>query len=122
MSENMNVMTAMSMRPDLRHRRAVELTAYIMSIVGKYICDHTGEQLHRRVHDDLMKSFYETGAEIITDLQRAAMGLPKRDEAGWTPFEAQAMEALRMQAMVKPLSIEPIRSVEGGTAGPVQPK
>lgn len=95
---------------DIRHARAMQLTAHIMNIVGKYICEHTDEKLHSEASRELFNTFYETGAEVVTDDHRAMADLPPRGAKGWTAEELRIMEAKRMEAMLRPfpsLVVEP---------------
>src|SRR5689334_16785386 len=52
------------MIPELRRTRAHQLTAHIMQIVGKYLCDHGEARGHRDASRDLMEAIYESGAEV----------------------------------------------------------
>lgn len=90
------------LRYDLRHRRANELTAFIMQIVGPYICDHGDVRGHREASRALVKAFYDAGVEALTDETRRAVGLPHRDEKGWTPHELVALEQRRIELMLRP--------------------
>ena len=92
---------------DRRYARAQALTAFMMQIVEKYICDHfdhdTGRDLRRNCSRDLMETFYKAGVEIIADAERAEAGLPQRDERGWTVQEFTAFEARRLELMARPI-------------------
>lgn len=90
---------------DLRYARSQALTAYIMQIVGKYICDHGDRDGHANCSRDLMEIFYKVGVEIIADAERAEAGLPPRDERGWTAQELAAMEARRLEFMSRPIQM-----------------
>jgi hypothetical protein len=89
--------------PELRRNRASSLTAHIMHLIGKYICEHDAEHdLHRRASGDLFEAIYESGCDIITDADRRAAGLPDRGPYGMTKDEMQILEAKRTEAMLRP--------------------
>lgn len=90
--------------PELRRHRTNMLVAEIMHVVGKYI---TGEEafeqrFYKRAVEDLFDLFYEAGAEIITDADRTAAGLPRRDGYGLTADELRARESWMLQAITRP--------------------
>ena len=91
------------LEPELRRNKANALTGHVMNVIGKYLCDHGDARGHRDASRDLMAMFYESGADIITDADRAAAGLPDRGPSGMTREELQIMEARRMEAMLAPL-------------------
>lgn len=90
-----------AIRFDLRARRAHELAAYVMNIVGKYIDNHE-ENFPKRASRDLTQAFYDAGVEVITDAMRAQYGLPPRGPDGLTAEEAYIMESSRKAAMLAP--------------------
>jgi hypothetical protein len=53
------------MIPEFRRNRAHNLTAHIIHIVGKYLCDHSETRGAREASRDLFEAIYESGAEII---------------------------------------------------------
>jgi hypothetical protein len=85
-----------------RQQRADELTARVMSVIGKYLERHDGEACRDAGHA-LFDLFYGSGVEVISDADRAAAGLLQRDEQGLTPEELQILEARRMQIMLAPM-------------------
>lgn len=92
-----------SVAPELRRNKANALTAHVMNVISKYLCDHGDAHGHRDASRALMQMFYESGADIITDADRAAAGLPDRGPSGLTREELQIMEARRMEAMLAPM-------------------
>ena len=91
------------MMPELRRHRANSLTAQIMQMVGKYICEHGENRGRRDASRDLVEAFYEAGAEIITDLDRTNAGLPPRGPYGMTAEDVRTLEALHTAAMLRRL-------------------
>lgn len=74
-----------------RRQRAMMLTGHIMGLIGGLI-DHDAA---RDVHDALYKVFFESGAEVISDADRRAAGLPPRDENGLTSEELYLLPRCR---------------------------
>jgi hypothetical protein len=93
----------MKMVPELRRYRASQITSQIMHILGKYICAHADRNLHRDASRDLMETFYESGAELIPDADRAAVGLTPRGPYGLTAQELAILENRRIEIMLRPL-------------------
>lgn len=91
--------------PELRHHRARALTAHIMSIVCKHLCDHGGARGHRDASRELFEALYESGAEVITDADRAAAGLPARGPYGLTIEQLRILDERYMEAMLRPTSM-----------------
>jgi|SRR6185369_2659214 len=90
--------------PNLRRHRAQALTAHVMQIINRYICDHDPEHdFHSRASRDLYEAFCNAGVEVITDHERAMAGLAPRDEQGLTLQELQAIEYKRLEAMLRPI-------------------
>lgn len=89
--------------PEHRRNRANALTAHIMSIVGKYLCDHGAAHGHREASRDIFEALYESGAEIITDADRASAGLPARGPYGLTREQLRALDARYTEAMLRPI-------------------
>lgn len=89
--------------PELRRNRASQLTAHIMNLISKYICDHGDHDLHRRASGDLFEAIYESGCDVITDADRKAVGLPDRGPYGMTSEEMRIMEARHTEAMLSPM-------------------
>lgn len=91
-------------RQNLRRLRAQALVAAILEEVGAsgVECDIPG------LHDVLMGVFERNGASIMTDQDRAELGLEARDEKGWTHSEllqAQAEKRAALTAMAAPMGI-----------------
>ena len=74
-----------------------------MQVIDKYLCNHSEVSGGREASRELFAMFYEAGADIITDADRAAAGLLPRDKHGLTREELQILEAKRIQAMLAPL-------------------
>lgn len=92
------------MTVEIRRNKANALTAHVMNVISKYLCDHGDTRGHQDASRALMQLFYESGADIITDADRAAAGLPARGPSGLTDQELQIMEARRVEMMLKPLA------------------
>jgi hypothetical protein len=75
---------------DNRSLRARTLVANILKMLDGYIPHACRED----VFETLYKSFYEAGAEVITDADRQVAGLPPRNEHGLTAEELHAIENL----------------------------
>ncbi len=88
--------------PALRHHRAQAITARIMQIIGNYL-RHDGDLDGSEASRDLYRTFYETGAEVVTDADRTAAGLPMRGPHGLTLEELRIMELKRMEVMLRPM-------------------
>lgn len=89
------------MRLDLRRSRADQVIAAVMHELGSGY-EFTREQIYRA----LFAVLYESGIDILTDAMRAEIGLPPRDEKGWTAQEAYALELKRLEGLMKPLVYE----------------
>lgn len=103
------------MIPEMRRNRASRLTAHIMHLIGKYLCDHGEERGPRNASETLFEAIYESGADIITDGDRATAGLPPRGAYGLTAEELRIMDAKRIQAMLAPMP--PLIVPQSRTAG-----
>ncbi len=91
----------MSLRYDLRRRRATALTAAVLGEMRRQ-----GVDLHddyRGIHDALMNVFTQEGVEVVTDYTRAEAGLPPRGPDGWTLEEMAALERARLEAITAPI-------------------
>jgi hypothetical protein len=87
--------------PNYRERRAQQLSAAIMRTLE----DHVPRSARHDAHDALMRLFVESDAEIITEADRLAAGLPARNERGLSPEEHRVIEAQRQLALIKPPNI-----------------
>lgn len=92
-----------SLTVDRRRMRADAITAHIMHVIGKYLCDHGDENGHREASRALFDMLFQAGADIVTDLDRSNAGLPPRDHNGLTREELQIMEHKRIEAMLSPV-------------------
>jgi hypothetical protein len=88
--------------PELRRHHANALTAHIMQIVGRYLCEHGEAQGARDASRELFEALYDSGAYIVTDADRAGAGLPMRGPYGLTREELKIMEMKRIEAMLAP--------------------
>lgn len=84
-------------RYDRRRHRATQLTAAIMRKVGHLVEDR------REFHDLLFELFHQEGYEVISDYDRAEMGLPPRGPDGWTLEEIAAVEQVRLEVILSAL-------------------
>lgn len=91
------------MVPELRRHRALQLTGHIMHIMHKYLCNHGDARGSRDASRDLMEALYESGADVVTDADRATAGLAARGPYGVTAEELRIMEVRRVEAMLRPL-------------------
>lgn len=92
----------MGILPEYRRTRASQITANVMQIIDRHLCDHGDSRAHRDASSALFETFYEAGAEIITDFDRSQVGVPPRGPYGLTAQEIQIMEATRIEAMLAP--------------------
>lgn len=92
------------MIPEMRRNRASRITAHIMHLIGKYLCDHGEERGPRYASEALFEALYESGADIVTDADRATAGLAARGPYGITAEELRIIEAKRIQEMLAPMS------------------
>lgn len=86
------------LRIDRRRQRADLLLSIIVQKVDRYI-----PREHRRdLYGELLELFRNEGVELLTDYDRQQMGLPPRDDKGWTMEEIMAYEQRRIDLMLKP--------------------
>ena len=88
-----------------RYIRANQITATLLNVIR----EHGADLLYshwRALSGALFALFHDQGFEIITDHDRAALGLPPRNHDGWTAAELQILEARRLEAMLKPIMLE----------------
>lgn len=92
--------------PNRRKMRADALAAMTMRAVERYL-DNSPEALdhnvRKRAHQELFDMFYQVGADIVTDLDRANAGLPARNSEGYTDEELQILEASKREMMIRPM-------------------
>lgn len=82
--------------------RANQITATVLNVIR----EHGTDLLHshwRKISIGLLSLFHDQGFEIITDYDRAGLGLPPRNHDGWTAAELQILEARRLEAMLGPM-------------------
>lgn len=91
---------------DRRKLRADALASMALRAVDRYL-DRSPEALDANVvklaHRALFDLFYQTGADIISDMDRANAGLAPRGDTGYTESELQIMEAHKQKIMMQPL-------------------
>lgn len=85
-------------QPNYREMRARHLASSLLRELEDYIPRATCS----RAYDALLELFVKTDAEIITNMDRTAAGLPERNECGLTPEEHRIMESRKMLALVAP--------------------
>lgn len=89
----------MSMRMDLRRRRAEVLANVVMGKLRDAIpYDH-----QKDVYYAILEVFHQEGVEIITDYTRQEAGLSPRGHEGWTLEELHALEEKRLEALRRPI-------------------
>lgn len=93
--------------PEMRWVRAQRLVAFIMSAIGKHLCDHGEHQGARDASRDLFEALYEAGAEVVTDADRAIAQLPPRGPYGLTAQDLALLEQRRLEVMRAPLMVPP---------------
>jgi len=103
----MRTATQEIMRIDLRRRRADLLAAAVFERLWPRINaihpDDLPDRVARVVHDTVLDVFSEQGVEVVTDHDRAAIGLPPRGPDGWTVEEMAALERRRLELLTAPL-------------------
>jgi hypothetical protein len=92
------------LRMDLRRARTMQLTHAVMQAIEPFIRDEDGRE-RRDVYEALVRLFNDQGVEILTDFTRAEAGLPPRGPDGWTDAELRALEARRLEVMLRPISM-----------------
>ena len=86
---------------DKRLARASSVLGIIWPEIKLYI----RQEDYQRVHDAVLNSLHNSGADVITDDERERYGLAPRGPEGWTKAELAAMEAAMLQAMLSPAPI-----------------
>ncbi|MBA8904842.1 hypothetical protein [Aminobacter ciceronei] len=86
-------------RINFRRRRADVLVAAIMDKVGHLVDDK------REFCGLLRELLADAGIEVLSDFNRMELGLPPRGEDGWTAQEIVAMERLRLEIMLRPITM-----------------
>ncbi|MVA23182.1 hypothetical protein V6582_17780 [Agrobacterium vitis] len=83
-----------------RHR-----TNQIIALFMRELEDNIAPKMHREVYYALNNALEAMGAELVTDECRRQIGLPPRDQNGWTADELIALEHFRLMMLIKPLQI-----------------
>lgn len=110
MSKTLNErMDEIAPRIDRRRYRADVISANMMQIVSKHLgrmmpSGYAGasELIMSDIQSELSGLLRSHGAEIISDADRAAFGLPPRGPDGWTQEEIVALERRRLEVMSQP--------------------
>lgn len=89
--------------PQHRRIRADQLTAHILGIVGEYLREDRDVQGHKEAARALFDALYESGAEVITDADRATAGLSPRGPYGLTVEQLRILDARYTEAMLRPI-------------------
>lgn len=84
-------------RNDFRRYRADAFTSAVMREIEDIIPDDVRRDVFYRLND----LFYQNGASIMTDEDRAKEGLEPRDAMGWTPSERVRYERDKLEVMQK---------------------
>lgn len=92
-------------RPNRRHQRAAALLAAVYQAIAPYLDAREDPGEVRGLIMDLLTA---EGVEVLTDRMRADIGLSPRGPDGWTAEEILALEAHRLDAMLRPLPLLPI--------------
>jgi hypothetical protein len=98
----MNTATKMSMRTDLRRKRAHSLVAAVLKELRGHLDDY---EVERAVAHAMERVFSQEGVEVLTDYDRAQIGLPPRSGDGWSMDEVIALERMRLEALCKPMAM-----------------
>jgi hypothetical protein len=98
----MSSATEMSMRTDLRRRRAHSLAAAVLKELRGHLDDY---EVERAVAHAMERVFSQEGVEVLTDYDRAQIGLPPRSGDGWSVDEIIALERMRLEALYKPMTM-----------------
>jgi hypothetical protein len=88
-------------RIDLRRMRAESLTAAIMRVLDAYIAPED----RKYAASALLQELNDMGVEILSDYERAEMGLPPRGPDGWTTEEIAALEETRLEMLLRPIAM-----------------
>lgn len=119
----MNLTSQMSMMLDRRRMRAEIVAHHVLIALEPWIerldrLEAWNEQerkaegspagrpkTRRDIYRSLFDLLYVTGAEVITDADRAMAGLEPRNERGLTETELRIMEDRMTEAMLKPTAL-----------------
>jgi len=100
----------MSMRMNLRRRRAEALTSAVMDKLRDTIpYDNRNDVFYA-----MLEVFEQEGVEIVTDYIRQEAGLSPRGPEGWTLEELHALEEKRLEALMRPIQyVMPMSEIKG---------
>jgi len=93
-----------SLYPDLRLQRATSLVAAVLQKIDPYL-DRQQDRARRDAYEALIELFHSEGVDVITDHDRAAVGLPPRGPSGLTSEEMLAMEKRRLDYLLAPITV-----------------
>jgi hypothetical protein len=94
--------------PNLRQRRADRIAHELLAEIRHLNLEDRDWRLVRETLQDVLE---RNGAHIMTDADRAEMGLEPRDNEGWTPSERVKLEIEHRDAMMTMASIMVPRDV-----------
>lgn len=89
-------------RINLRQQRATALTAVTLKAIEPFL-DQGSDNVRRDAYYALMDLFMQQGVDIVTDHDRALLGLSPRTADGWTMEEIRAMDQLRLNTILPPI-------------------
>lgn len=92
----------MSIYPNRRYQKAMNLTAHVMHILKDHI-PYSAD--HYKITRDLNDLFYTAGVDVITEHDRVNAGLAPRNHNGLTLEEIAILDARFAKAMLEPLNI-----------------
>lgn len=90
-----------SFRLNLRENKAKQLASSVLNELDRLIPYDCKNQ----VWEKLVDLFMMDGIEILTDHDREQAGLPPRGPEGWTTDELIALEKMRLDVLMKPISM-----------------
>ena len=88
---------------NLRKNRMAQLAGAVMAELGKNPL--FPKEYSQDVYEALAEVFYNNGAHIMTDQDRAYFGMEPRDEMGWTHSE-RLRAALEMEATLAAMQVK----------------
>ena len=90
---------------DMRFDRRRETATALTNLISKEIAPFLGDGEHAR--EDAARAIYGIimgqGVSFLTEQDRRDLGLPPRDDKGWTADEIRAYQAHRLDMMARPL-------------------
>jgi hypothetical protein len=103
--------TSIMDRQDRRQLRARSVAAAIVQAIDKLLqrdrdLDLLAKetQLLRAIDEAVTNLLTEKGIEVMTDYHRSEIGLPPRDQKGWTVEEILAYERMMLERMTQPMA------------------